>query len=158
MLLTNPHLISIPGKGDSGQGVKCSGSKMPGDSVRRRSRPVSRPDGAVSDRRTLARHELLVHGRLRRPRLLLRRDGDAAGRAQGALPRTNHDPARQPRIETDHSSLRLLRRMSAQIRQSERVEVLHRPVRLSAAHRPRRRTNLLLARRPLAVHRHIRPY
>lgn len=55
----------------------CPGA-MPGDGVRRRPRSVPRPDGAVQDRRQVSRHQLPVHGRLRRQRLLLCGDGHAA--------------------------------------------------------------------------------
>lgn len=58
----------------------------------------------------------------------------------GSFPGTNHHPARKPRVAADHAGLRLLRRVPEEVRQCQRVEVLHRPVRLPAAHRAGRRT------------------
>lgn len=58
---------------------------MSSDSMRRRARPVPRPDGAVPHRRSLARHQLPVHGGLRGPRLLQRGDRHPARGAQGKL-------------------------------------------------------------------------
>lgn len=58
---------------------------MSSDCVRRRPRPVPRPDGAVPHRRPLARHQLPVHGRLRGPRLLQCRDRHIACCTQGRL-------------------------------------------------------------------------
>lgn len=56
---------------------------MSGDCLRRCTRSIPRSDGAVSDRRTFARHQLLVHGRLRGSRLLQRGNGDFAGGPEG---------------------------------------------------------------------------
>lgn len=58
---------------------------MPGDGVWRRPWSVPRPHGAVQDRRQVSRHQLPVHGRLRRQRLLLRGDGHAARHVKGKL-------------------------------------------------------------------------
>lgn len=118
----------------------------------------------------------------------------------GSLPRAHHHPAREPREPADHAGVRLLRRVPPQVRQRQRVEVLHRPVRLPPAHGagglPGRAasgggggpllvclphadtlppplltpptappphpipppTDLLPARRPLALHRHPGPH
>lgn len=54
---------------------------MPGDRLRGRPRTVPRPDGAVPHRRALAGHQLFVHGGLRRPRVLQRRDCHIARRS-----------------------------------------------------------------------------
>ena len=43
----------------------------------------------------------------------------------GTLPRSPHPDSRQPRVSTNHPSLRFLRRMPQKIRQHRRVEVLH---------------------------------
>lgn len=149
--LLTVFLYLFLGEGDSGQGIKCSGSQMSGDSVRRCSRPISRFNGTVSDRRTLTWHELLIHGRLRWSRLLLGRDSDSPGRSEGPLSRANHHSARKSRIATNYASVWLLWRVSPQIWQSECVEVLHWSVRLSAPHRPRWWSNILLAWRTVAV-------
>ena len=52
----------------------------------------------------------------------------------------NHHPAGEPRVATDHTGVRLLRRMSPEVWQRQCVEVLHRSVRLPASHCPGRRT------------------
>lgn len=46
----------------------------------------------------------------------------------GPVPRENHNPARQPRVPPDHTGVRLLRRVLTEVRQPERLEVLHGPV------------------------------
>lgn len=69
------------GKGDINEGVQCARGEMPGNRVRRRARPVPRPDGIVPHRRTLARHQLSVHGRLRGPWILQRGDCHIARRS-----------------------------------------------------------------------------
>lgn len=46
----------------------------------------------------------------------------------GPLPAAHHNPQREPREQTDHAGVRLLRRVPEEIRQRQRVEVLHRPV------------------------------
>ena len=56
-----------------------------------------------------------------------------SGAVLGPVQRSHHNPTWQSRKPTDHSGLRFLRRMSAQVRQRERVEVLHRLVWLSAS-------------------------
>lgn len=56
---------------------------MPSDGVRRRPRSIPRLDGAVQDRREIPRHQLPVHGRLRRQRLLLGGDGHTARHIKG---------------------------------------------------------------------------
>lgn len=56
---------------------------MSSNGMRRRSRPVPRPDGAVPHRGPVPGHQLPVHGRLRGPRVLLGRDCHIACRAQG---------------------------------------------------------------------------
>lgn len=163
-LTTNPSMfcsfffVYFKGERDSGEGIKRSGSQMSGDSVRRCSRPISRFNGAVSNRRSIARHELLVHGRLCWSWLLLCGNSDTPRRSQGPIPWTHHHPSRQPRVPPDHTSVRILWRVSAQIRKSQCLEVLHRSVRLSTAHRSRWRSNILLARRTVAVDWHTRSY
>ena len=131
---------------------------MPGNCVWRRARPISWPDGVVPDRGSQPGHELPVYGRLRRSRLLLRRDRDVAGCPEGSLQGANHHPEGQPRVPTDHAGVRVLRRVSQKIRERQRVEVLHGLVRLPTADRTRRRTNLLLARRTESQYRHARSH
>lgn len=46
----------------------------------------------------------------------------------GTLPAAHHNPPREPREQTDHAGVRLLRRVPEEIWQCQRVEVLHRPV------------------------------
>lgn len=46
----------------------------------------------------------------------------------GAVPGAHHHPEGQPREPADHTGVRLLRRVPAQVRQRQRLEVLHRPV------------------------------
>ena len=73
-------------------------------------------------------------------------------RGAGPVQGSDNDPARQPREPTDHAGVRLLRRVSAQVRQRQRVEVLHRPVRLPAPNGTYREPNFLLAWRPVTQH------
>lgn len=68
----------VSGKGDTDQGVERAGGEMPSDCMWGRARSVPRPDGAVPYRRSLAGHQLLVHGRLRRSRVLQRGDSHIA--------------------------------------------------------------------------------
>lgn len=72
----------------------------------------------------------------------------------GSFPGANHHPAREPRVAADHTGLRFLRRVPEEIRERQRVEVLHRPVRLPAAHRAGRWTggSATGGRRPPAVY------
>lgn len=105
------------GKRDLIEGVERAGGEMPGHSMRWCARSISRSDGIVPDRRTIAGHQLPVHGWLRWPWLLFGRDSDAASCTQGALSRTNHHFARQPRVPSNHSGVRVLWRMLAQVRQ-----------------------------------------
>ena len=53
--------------------------------VRRHPRPVLRSEGALQSRRQRPGHQLSLHGRFRRSRLLLGRDVPSAARAQGKL-------------------------------------------------------------------------
>ena len=96
--------------------------------MRRHSRTIPRSDGAIQNWRQISGHQLPLYGRLRRSRLLLSGDSDAARRAQGALQGTNNDLAWQPRVKVDHTGLRFLRRVLAQVRERERVEDVHRPL------------------------------
>lgn len=76
----------------------------------------------------------------------------------GQIPRENNHPARKPRVPSDHSSIRLLRRMPAQVRQRVRVETLHGSVRFPAADRAGGRADILPARGAQSVYRHARPH
>lgn len=76
----------------------------------------------------------------------------------GTVQGKNNHPPRQPRVQTDHTGVRVLRRMLAQVRQRQRVEVLHRPVWLPAAHSAGGRTDFLSARRPVSLHRYSGPH
>jgi hypothetical protein len=78
-----------------------------------RARGAARPVRALPDRRELAGHELPIHGRLRRPRLLLGRVCHPPRGTQAALPRPRHHPPREPRVPADHAGLWFLRRVSA---------------------------------------------
>ena len=60
--------------------------------------------------RKVSRHQLSVHGRLRGPWLLQRGDRDAAGDAEGEVQQQDHHPSWEPREQTDHPGLRVLRR------------------------------------------------
>mmetsp|Transcript_31853 Transcript_31853/g.82464 ORF Transcript_31853/g.82464 Transcript_31853/m.82464 type:complete len:248 (-) Transcript_31853:131-874(-) len=135
------------GEGDPDGGEQRAAGAVPRDGVRRRARAVPRPAGAVQDRGPLPRHQLPLHGRLRGPRLPQRGDGHPAGRAQGAPQGPHHHPARQPREPADHAGVRLLRRVPAQVWQRQGLAVLHRPLRLPAAHGAGRERGVLPARR-----------
>lgn len=52
----------------------------------------------------------------------------------GTLSWAHHNPEREPREQTDHTSLRLLWWVPKEIWKCQRVEVLHRPFRLSPPH------------------------
>lgn len=58
----------------------------------------------------------------------------------GSIQGADHHPPREPRKQTDHAGLRLLRRVSQKVRQRERLEVFHRPFRLPSPHCPRGHT------------------
>lgn len=62
--------IFFSGEGHINSRVKRSRGQMSRDRVRRRPRTVPRFDGIVPYRRTLARHQLFIHGRLRRQGIL----------------------------------------------------------------------------------------
>jgi len=51
--------------------------------------------------------------------------------ARSLLPR----PQGKPRVSSDHPGLRFLRRVSSKVRKRQRLEVLHRPLRLPSPHR-----------------------
>ena len=123
--------------------VERPGGAVSSNSVRWRARSIPRPHGAVQDWRQLARHQLLVHGRLRGSRLLLGGDCDPARGTQGPLQGPHHHTAWQPRIPTDHTSVRLLWRVPAQVWQRQCVEIFHRSIRLSTTNRLGRFSSLL---------------
>lgn len=77
---------------------------------------------------------------------------------QGAVPWTNYHPTWQPRIPSDHTSLRILRRMPAKVRQCQCLEVFHRSVRLSSPYGPSRWPNFLPPWRSLPLNWHVRSY
>ena len=58
---------------------------------------------------------------------------DPAPRVAGSLPRPHLPDPREPRVETNHPSVRLLRRMLTQIRFGQRVALLHGHLRLPLA-------------------------
>lgn len=122
--------------------------------LRRHPRSILRPDGAIQSGRSGAEHQLLVSRRLCRSRLLLGRDVPAAARPQSPLPRQNDADTRKSRESTDHTSVRILRRMPAKVRQCVRLETLYRGVRLSGAGRRHRRKGVLCARRIVAIHQY----
>ncbi len=72
-------------------------------------------------------------GRLCRPRIQLAGDVYAPAPPQGSVPWERHASAREPRIPADHTGLWVLRRMHAEIRQRQRLAVLHGSLRLSDA-------------------------
>lgn len=76
----------------------------------------------------------------------------------GSIPRADNNPPRQPRIPANHPSLRVLRWVSSKIRECQRLEILHRPVWLSAPDSVSRQSNLLPAWWPLPLHRHTGPH
>jgi len=123
------------------------------------SRPVLRSGQALRNRRRLSRHKLPVPWRLRRPRVPQRGDLPPPARAEGRksrlielgpLSRSNHPDQRKPRKPADHPSLRVLRRVSAEVRLTERLEVLHRNLRLPESGGDHRREDLLCPRGTLA--------
>lgn len=63
---------------------------------------------------------------------------------------------RQPREQTNNPSLRLLRRMHAQIGQLKHLETIHRHHGLPAINSSRRQPRILPARRPQSQHRNAR--
>ena len=95
---------------------------LPPLDMRRHPRAVLRPRRAVQDRGRVSRQELPLPRRLRRSRLLLRRDLPPPPGPQGPLPRPHHPDPRQPREPADHPGLRLLRRVPAQVRQRQCLE------------------------------------
>lgn len=118
--VNNLILISIfgffvAGKGNPVERIKCSRSEMPGHRLRRCPWSIPRPHGIISNRRTIARYKLPVHGRLCGSWVLFRRNSNTFSGAQSTLSRTNHNFARQPRVPPDHPSLWILRWMFAQI-------------------------------------------
>lgn len=68
----------------------------------------------------------------------------------GSFSGANHHPEREPWVTTDHTSLWLLRWMSEEVRQCQRLEVLHRLVWLPAANRTGRPTGGVSGRRFMA--------
>ena len=67
------ELLRLFGEGArcAARGVERPASTLPGHGMWGCTRPVSRPHGAVSDRRKGSGHKLFVHGRLRRQGILL---------------------------------------------------------------------------------------
>lgn len=85
---------------------------------------VLRPGGVVSVRWSSSGHQLRLHGRLCGPWLLQPGDAHPANDSEGALPGPDYAATGKPRVPTDHQGLRVLRRVSEQVRQRERLEVL----------------------------------
>ena len=131
---------------------------MPGDRLRRRPWSIPRLDGIVPYRGQVSRHQLPVHGRLRWQRLLLSGNRDSAGDSESSLPWAHHHSAREPRIQTDHTSVWILRRMFEKVWERQRLEILYGFVRLLAADCVGRRSNLLFTRWSQPQHRHIGPH
>mmetsp|Transcript_14055 Transcript_14055/g.33208 ORF Transcript_14055/g.33208 Transcript_14055/m.33208 type:complete len:271 (-) Transcript_14055:229-1041(-) len=143
--------------GDHARGVDGAPRLQPGDHLRRHPRAVPRPARALPHGRRVPRDELHLHGRLCRPRVQQCRDDDAAAPAQGSVPAPDHAAARQPRVAADHAGLRLLRRVPAQVRERQPMEVLYRALRLVPTGGRRRRARALRARRALPRAAHHRP-
>ena len=113
---------------------------------------------AFPSRRRCAGHQIHFHGRLCGSRLLQRRVYRAVPRFEGALPRPHHAAPRQPRGTPDHAGVRFLRRVHAEVRKHERVEVLRRRVRLPEHCGSDRRQDHVCARRHFSVHPHRGPH
>jgi len=97
-------------------------------------RAVLRPEGAFQDRWTAAREQVTVPGRLGRPRLQFRWDANSFTLLQTQTPWWYHSFARQPRESSSNGNVWILYRNNAQVRQLQRVEVVHGSFRL---HEPR---------------------
>ena len=69
----------------------------------------------------------------------------------GTLPGPHHVDSWQPRVAADHPGVRLLRRVPQEVRQRERLEVLHGDIRLLEPIRDHRRPHILRSRGALAV-------
>ena len=141
------------GAGSANERKQRPAGARPGNGRRRRARAMARLDGNISNRRRAARHELPVPGRLRRSRLLQRRNCRDGDLLQGPVPRPGLRPAGEPRIAADHAGVRVLRRVRPQVRFGERVEDVHGPVRLPAPDGGSREIDFLPARRAKPEHR-----
>lgn len=75
----------------------------------------------------------------------------------GPLPRPHHFDQRQPRVASNYASIRLLRRMSQEVRLNHRVALLHRSLRLSQPLGNHRRQDLLRSWRPQPFNSVFRP-
>jgi hypothetical protein len=126
LLLNPPHLL--PGQGNTARRIKCAAGRCTRYSVWGYPWSILRFGRIVPHRRPLSGHELFVHGRLRRPGLLLARNGYVARGIKSPVSQPHYYPSWQPRESTNYASVRLLRRMPAKIRQCECVEALYRYV------------------------------
>ena len=96
---------------------------------------IARSKWTIPNRRKLARHELSIHGRLRWSRILFRWNGHSTRCAQITISGSSHHSTWKPRVETDHPSLWVLRRVFEEIWECQRLEILYRLVWLFAIDR-----------------------
>lgn len=101
-------------------------------------------------------HQLAIHGRFRGQRLFLGRDFPSDVVSEGEVARPHVSDQRQPRVQTDHPSVRLLRGVSAQVRLHQRLALLHRNLRLVVSSQLDRRQDILRAWWSFANHHHYR--
>lgn len=80
---TNFSFKYFAGPRNSKTRVQCARGEMSGDCLRRCARPIPRFDGAVQNGWKIAGHELSLHGRLRRSRLLFGGDRLLVGLLEG---------------------------------------------------------------------------
>lgn len=114
------------------------------------------PSRAIPHGRFSTRHELHLHGRFCRSRLLLTGDDNPAAAFQSQISGPHHSAARQSRVSPDHPGLRLLRRVHEQIRQRQSVEDLLQVVWLFDYCGHRRRQCALCSRWSLAWYQDAR--
>jgi hypothetical protein len=86
-------------------GVECVCRPRSGHHLRRHSRSIPRPQGAVSNWWIASGDQLLVYGRLCRQRLLLSWDCHFACLSKSQIQRSTDHPQRQSRVPSDHSSV-----------------------------------------------------
>mmetsp|Transcript_820 Transcript_820/g.1788 ORF Transcript_820/g.1788 Transcript_820/m.1788 type:complete len:213 (+) Transcript_820:1114-1752(+) len=103
----------------------------------------------------MSRQKLPLPRRLRRPWLLQCRNFPSPPRVEGTISRPHHPHPWQPREPTDHPGLRLLRRVPPQVWQRQRLEVLHRNLRLPFPLGHHRGQDIYRPRRAQSQHQHF---
>ena len=108
-------------------------SQSPSLHNRRHPRPILGLERAFSNRRGAASNQLLVHGRLRGPRILLGRDYDGTCHSEDQISQESYHLERQSRKQVNHPDLWILWRVLEKVWKLKCLGVVYRSFRLLTA-------------------------